>query len=450
MKIIGDKSKVTVSKTIELIKNKYSNQEEKDAIESEILGTEEDKFPGSIIYHKPVSKLNKDIVIIIDDDLNVSADTKDSPIENNNPISEYEKNENIYYYEPDVSKFNPKTTYYVTYDENGQNEKIYGRIDKVDKPISGWHDYESKMWGNVVTVNEDSVTYWTWVPRYKYKMNGNDAEVCFVDLAGNCKIVENGIDKVVDVSTYELPECFDFANVNLKGYWMSKYEVQYSKTSGIEEMKAVRVGSDNQLTTSNPKGTYTIYVDGEKKLEGISLPYSLDKINKNDCEITLYSEENKRMVGTIKKSKLINEILNDIIKVDLNGFNPDCTYYVTYDDNGENEQIGEKVQLDGQGNLINMPENWYDYENKRWANIVTKGTDKDGKELITYWTYVPRYEYSMSELYTTITGNSDVKFIKKTQTEADDGYIIPEGFTFNGEQLNGYWMSKFEVQGTID
>ena len=150
MKIIGDKSKVTVSKTIELIKNKYSNQEEKDAIESEILGTEEDKFPGSIIYHKPVSKLNKDIVIIIDDDLNVSVDTKDSPIENNNPISEYEKNENIYYYEPDVSKFNPKTTYYVTYDENGQNEKIYGRIDKVDKPISGWHDYESKMWGNVV------------------------------------------------------------------------------------------------------------------------------------------------------------------------------------------------------------------------------------------------------------------------------------------------------------
>ena len=96
-----------------------------------------------------------------------------------------------------------------------------------------------------------------------------------------------------------------------------------------------------------------------------------------------------------------------------------------------------------------MPEKWYDYENKKWANIVTKGKDKDGNELVTYWTYIPRYEYDVEGAYNDAK-ISETRFIPTTQTTADSGFVIPESFTFNGQQLAGFWVSKYEVQGTID
>ena len=654
----GDKEKVTVSKTLEKIKAKYSIKKEKDAIDGDSLGDDEDKFPGAITYHKPASKLSKDIVITVDSNLNTYGYTEES--EDTSPTykvpeSEYAKQDGIYYYEPDLSGFSKEATYYVTYDENGENETVYGRIDRVEKPTTGWHNYKKKIWGNVVTVTENNVTYWTWVPRYKYGVNENNSNVYFIDLNGKCKMEENGQDKEIDVSSCELPESFKFANSDLKGYWiskyeiqfseqseleqlrtkvsgsnleistskpsglytiyvngvkkvehqsldsaysmkglnsskiydicvynetnsrmvgrekkmvknvinvdtsgfekantyyvvydqngnesiagrmdkiqepkgwydyqnkiwanvvtvngdnvtywtyipryeyyaegiyevkslskvkfidteqttpddgfsipesftfngeqlpgfwMSKYEVQLSETSGLEQIKAIKNGDDEQITTTNPNGTYTIYVNGEQKETGVSLPYSLSKIkDKNDYDICLYSETNSRIVGSRKRSEISSAITKNIIKVDASGFNPECTYYVTYDDSGENEQIGDKIQIDKDGNLTNMPENWYDYENKKWANVVTKGQDASGNELISYWTYIPKYEYDADSLYSTVTGKAKVKFIPQMQTKADNGYQIPESFTFAGKQLAGFWVSKYEVQGSID
>ncbi len=657
----GERDKVTVSKTLEAIRKNYGNQKDKDAIIGEALGDEEDKFPGAITYQKRVSKLSKDVVITVDSNLNVTGYTEDSGKDDNKgddtpkydiPESEYTKTGNLYYYEPDLSGFNPEATYYVTYDENGNNETIYGRIDKVEKPTTGWHNYENKIWGNVVTVTESDVTYWTWVPRYKYNAGSSSAEAYFVDLNDKCTMSTDSGDREVDVSSCELSEGFKFADKKLKGYWVSKYEVQFSETNGLEQLKtksleqAIQVGTTNpsglytiyldgvkykehqsldteykidnlkatkiydvciysetnnrmvgrerkmaksvinvdtsgfdkektyyvtydnngketiagrmdkisapvnwynyeekiwanlvtvnennvtywtyvpryeynedeelyekyniakvrfistlqttadygyvipesftfnekvlpgywmskyevqfseksdleevkltvanseyEVTTTKPSGTYTIYVNGEKSKTGISLPYKIKNLDNNkENEICLYSEENNRMVGAMKTTDLpVN-----IIKVDLSGFNPDCTYYVTYDDQGNNEQIGEKIKLDSKGNATNMPNNWYDYENKKWANIVTKGTDASGNELISYWTYVPRYEYNEDEELYEKYNIAKVKFIPTSKTTADYGYVIPESFTFAGKQLAGYWMSKYEVQGTID
>ena len=87
--------------------------------------------------------------------------------------------------------------------------------------------------------------------------------------------------------------------------------------------------------------------------------------DKSDYEICLYSEEENRMIGSRKKIRNIKGNNKNVIEVDASGFNPDCTYYVMYDENGGNEQIGDKIQLDSKENLINMPENWYDYESKK-------------------------------------------------------------------------------------
>lgn len=604
-------------------------------------------------------KISKDVIIIIDENLNVSEyvdDSKDDDDDSDDTPtydvfeSQYTKTGNTYYYEPDLSGFNPEATYYVTYDENGQNETIYGRIDKVEKPTSGWHDYENKLWANVVTVTESDVTYWTWVPRYKYTADSKTSTVGFVNLQNKCIMSTETGDEEIDTSSYELPESFKFGEKDLKGYWVSKYEIQLSETSGIEQLKAkingqsielttsnpsgeytiylngtvykehvsldttfkienlspkkiydvcvysetnqrmvgrrkkmvnsvitvdtsgfeksktyyvvydeagneniagrmdkisepaqwynyenkvwanlVTVNEDNvtywtyipryeydadglyndnkiadvkfittkqttadfgytipesftfngeaipgywvskyevqlsetsgiekiqtkttsseiELTTSNPSGTYTIYLNGEVKEKNVSLPYKIKGLNSSTkYDICVFSEASNRFIGAKNSETAVDET----IKVDLSGFNPEFTYYVTYDENGENEQIGDKIKLDSEGNATNMPENWYNYYNKRWANIVTKGTDASGNELISYWTYIPRYEYDIDGIYND-NRIADVKFIKQDKVEADYGYIIPESFTFNGVPLAGYWVSKYEVQGTID
>ncbi len=653
-KISGDVSKVTISATLEKVKSNYGDQKKKEAIVGEVLGDEEDKFPGTITYKKPASGLSKNVIITVDGNLNVSgytenSDGKDDDDTDDNPKysifeSEYTKTENYYYYEPDLSGFNPESTYYVTYDDDGKNETIYGRIDRVEKPTSGWHNYENKIWGNVVTVNENSVTYWSWIPRYKYVTNNKTADICFVDIAGNCKKMVDGNEQTVDTSSYKLPEsfnfnqkdlkgywiskyetqlaetsgieqmrskvngntievtstnpsgqytifldgvkvaehqsldskyeikglksnrvydvcvysetnnrmigrrkrltssvisvdtsgfdktktyyvtydsngnetiagrmdkisspigwydyenkiwanlvtvngsnvtywtyipryeynsdgafngvnlanvrfipatqleadngynipeCFTFDKKNLQGYWISKYEVQLSEESGIEQMKLAVSTTDITVTTSKPSGTYTIFLNGEKKETGVSLPYKISNLNSNtEYDICLYSEQNGRMVGTAKK----DTALNNIIEVDLSGFNPDCTYYVTYDANGENEQIGDKIKLDNNKKPTNMPNNWYDYENKKWANIVTQNNN-----LITYWTYIPRYEYSALSVYKE-KNTASIRFIPKTTIQPSDGYKIPECFKFGTEELAGYWITKYEIQGTI-
>lgn len=649
----GETSQVTVSKTLEAVKNNYITKKKKDAITGEALGDEEDKFPGAITYEPPASGISKNIVVTVDNNLNVSGYVEKSTGGDDDDIpkydvfeSEYTKTGDYYYYEPDLSGFNPENTYYVVYGENGNSESVYGRIDRVEKPKSGWHDYGNKLWANVVTVNESNVTYWTWIPRYKYGLGDQIANIYFTDLNDNCKMNVDGSEQSVDVSGYKLPESFLFGNKKLKGYWVTKYEIQLSETSGLEQLKSKVNGSSLEVTTSNPSGlytiyldgkkyaehqsldngyeiknlkstrvydlcvysetnnkmvgrrkrmvnsaitvdtsgfdkastyyvaydnsgkeyiagrmdktsvpagwfnyedkiwanvvtvnesnvtywtyipryeyrasgeydavnfadvkfittsqtksdfgyaipecfsfggkdlagywmtkyeiqlsetseieelkvsvkdnvatvtttkpsgTYTIYINGEKKKTGISLPYDIDKLKSNtEYNICLYSETNGRMVG----AKTITT--DEIIKVDLSGFNPDCTYYVMYDENGNNEQIGDKIKLDSKGNATNVPQNWYNYDNKIWANIVTKGKDKDGNELSTYWTYVPRYEYKASGEYNAINF-ANVQFITTTKTEADYGYKIPECFSFGGKNLAGYWMTKYEIQNT--
>ncbi len=633
----------------------YDKQNEKNAITGEALGDAEDKFPGAITYEKPASPLSKNIVIVVEDNFNVSGYLEDSNDEYDDTTptyeifeSQYSKNNGIYYYEPDLSGFKPEATYYVTYDENGNSEKIYGRIDKVEKPTSGWHDYKNKLWANVVTVTESDVTYWTWIPRYEYTADNKSASAYFVDMNNECTMEVDGADQKIDVSACTLPESFKFSDENLKGYWISKYEIQLSEKSDLEQMRAriygqsIEVGTTNSnglytiylngnkiaehqkldeyykidklkptkiydvcvysetnarmvgrkkkmvnsiiqvdtsgfnkantyyvvydkngqesiagrmdkipepvgwynyeekiwanlvtvneddvtywtyipryqyssdeiytninmvdvefiptsqiapsvgceipesftfngiqltgywiskyevqlsersdleqlkltnqndkinITSTNPSGKYTIYLNGEKSITGVSLPCTIK--TDLDYDICVYSEENNRMVGARKK-----QLSSDyIIKVDASGFNPDCTYYVTYDEKGTNEQVGEKIKIDSNGNLTNMPENWYDYDNKKWANLVTKGKDESGNELVTYWTYIPRYEYDTQNPYTNGSTNAEVRFISKEKITADFGFEIPESFNFNGIQLPGYWISKYEVQGTID
>ena len=108
-------------------------------------------------------------------------------------------------------------------------------------------------------------------------------------------------------------------------------------------------------------------------------------------------------------------------------------------------------------------DNWYDYENQKWANAKTK----DG----SYWVWIPRYAYKIkSGCYTNTAGTIAVKFlqgksnkdinnteIKTTYPTVSNGamqdYVVHPSFTngtsnhfMNGEwrdNVAGYWVAKY-------
>ena len=108
-------------------------------------------------------------------------------------------------------------------------------------------------------------------------------------------------------------------------------------------------------------------------------------------------------------------------------------------------------------------DNWYDYENQKWANAKTK----DG----SYWVWIPRYAYKIeSGCYTSTAGTITVKFlqeksnkdfnnteIKTTYPTVSNGamqdYVVHPSFTngtsnhfMNGEwndNVTGYWVAKY-------
>lgn len=113
---------------------------------------------------------------------------------------------------------------------------------------------------------------------------------------------------------------------------------------------------------------------------------------------------------------------------------------------------------------------FYDYENQKWANAVTVQIDSNttyqnasvGKEILmsdikTMWVWIPRFEYKLDGTYgkhldgTAGTqanpGAFDIHFIGKDVTTAKSGYKIHPAFEFNGKQLAGIWVSKFNIGG---
>ena len=288
--------------------------------------------------------------------------------------SQYTCIDGVYCNSPELIGFNQTCTYYVTYDESG-NEKIEDKsIAEMEAPPPNWYSYREKRWANIVTINNGNKTYWVWIPRFKYKTPNEDSslpakttDVKFTgfDENGNeiCYSIIDGNETPVDVSSYKQSKAFEFNGKQLKGYWVSKYRVQEGDTSN----------SDTSVAN---------------------------------------------------------------IEVDVSGFNPDVTKYVTYDNSG-NAYEGSNIRIGSDGTAQNKPNDWYDYKNKKWANIVT---ENNGNK--TYWTYIPRYEYQTTAWKYLMP---EVKFIRSTDS-AQNGYKLSKAFEFNGKQLKGYWVSKYRVQ----
>ena len=142
---------------------------------------------------------------------------------------------------------------------------------------------------------------------------------------------------------------------------------------------------------------------------------------------------------------------------------------------------------------------WYDYSNKMWANSVTvtsssrttylnasPGTEIAMDDILTMQVWIPRYKYKVwnynsdgtvtsepqeieivfesgtsstgeIECTDTISGTDGAKSesctinnVECTDSTCNNKYYTHPAFTFGEEEIEGFWIGKFELTGTID
>ena len=137
---------------------------------------------------------------------------------------------------------------------------------------------------------------------------------------------------------------------------------------------------------------------------------------------------------------------------------------------------------DGNWVICSQDDNeWYDYTNKKWANIMLSdgtyntttavGTTVADSDLGSMFVWIPRYAYSISKYKTAVSGKegeaqniTNVTFLVGATNRDKDGNqygidyntdsakvgeatpkIVNPAFTFGGTNLTGIWSAKFEA-----
>jgi len=133
------------------------------------------------------------------------------------------------------------------------------------------------------------------------------------------------------------------------------------------------------------------------------------------------------------------------------------------------------VAYDNDGNTIkanssNNNDNWYNYEEFKWANAVlvtdasrnnyqtaNPGTIINEDDILAYYVWIPRYSYTLfnvnnngdewgteQQINVTFQTNNDPKH-QGTQNGQE---LTHPAFTFGNTELNGFWVGKFTLTGT--
>ena len=136
------------------------------------------------------------------------------------------------YYLPDLTGFKRENTYLEVYNktENKFEETPLSQVNDIKDFArkNNWFNYYEQIWANIRVENPESNTgntesWWVWIPRYAYNINGDEIGIIFVDL--NNRPLD-GSTLPVNYQTHPA-----FGN-DKKGMWISKYEpVQKVETS---------------------------------------------------------------------------------------------------------------------------------------------------------------------------------------------------------------------------
>jgi len=126
------------------------------------------------------------------------------------------------------------------------------------------------------------------------------------------------------------------------------------------------------------------------------------------------------------------------------------------------------IANDGVVTYADTTKEWYNYTNKTWANAVKliaspSKTYKTGdtiseSDIETYLVWIPRYKYELwnvgvtdvtsSQVPKTIPVTFESKDTTKSTGSTNGTYLTHPAFTWGSTELNGIWVSKFEVTGS--
>ena len=119
--------------------------------------------------------------------------------------------------------------------------------------------------------------------------------------------------------------------------------------------------------------------------------------------------------------------------------------------------------------ILKDDSNWYNYDEKKWANIVlvnsssrrdylnTTGIVIPEDDILAYYVWIPRYKYKIWETGMSSAGKEqEIEIVFETKdTDKSTGTQVGEyrthpAFTFGDVELAGIWVGKFETTGTAD
>ncbi len=105
-------------------------------------------------------------------------------------------------------------------------------------------------------------------------------------------------------------------------------------------------------------------------------------------------------------------------------------------------------------------DSWYDYDNKQWANTVivsnpstytnaAAGTVINKADIISYYVWIPRYEYVVGTELNTQIAFANKEDDKKTSTTTGE-WNTPSAFTNGSKELSGVWVGKYDISTTLE
>lgn len=190
-----------------------------------------------------------------------------------------------------------------------------------------------------------------------------------------------------------------------------------------------------------------------------------------------------------KEEKKTNDLIDSVGEQGINATN----YSLRPSANSPKLKAGMiPVKWDGSSWIVtdSSDEEWYDYDNKQWANImltdglVVEGIqdaqtatlqEMKGKKVTTVgsmFVWIPRYAYQITENYhkggDSITGTVDICFLKEATnnpvregttiveynetttnhyTTFPNGYVVHPAFQYE-QNVTGLWVAKFEASHT--
>ena len=308
-----------------------------------------------------------------------------------------------------------------------------------------WFTYQSKESALVLTIGDinDSKVI---IKPYQIRQSLTPVNTYTSGVYSQVQVNNNSSNEMLVTLYYRINQLDDVLKNN-----GLKYTVESSTTvNGI--YTKVKTGDFTSLSGTDELSIYDMKVSSKTTLYyRVYLWLDSSAGNQNDVQNTILNVELNARINQEPIAPVLDE-----------GMVP-----VTISDNG-------KVTT-----ILSTDDDWYDYNNQKWANIVlvsndsrstylnTENVEVEEDDILAYYVWIPRYRYRIWTTTLSSAGSEqsiDILFETEDNTSMALGTRVNEYRTHpafwwdndsdstfdDGELLPGLWVGKFETTGDVN